>query len=148
MKSSLKFSAGVVLALSLTAFSLGGCNFANAPKTSNAPKPADTTEKAKEEPTEFEKVEFTLENDTNRVMTEFYVSTPSAKEWGENLLDKDNALNPGESAKVTINDGRKDCKYDLLTTFAGTDDGTVGEGSLEETNVDICDGTTYKFVSK
>lgn len=148
MKSSLKFSAGVALALALTAFSLGGCNFANAPKASNAPKPADTTEKAQEEPTEFEKVEFTLVNDTNRTMTEFYISAPSEKEWGDSLIDSSNPLNPGESAKVTISDGRKDCKYDLSATFAGTDDGTVGEGNLEETNVDICDGSTYKYVSK
>jgi hypothetical protein len=128
----------VSTAFALAAFSLTGCNSSN----------VNSDEQPRKEAKEHEMVEFTLVNDTNRVITEFYVSAPDEEEWGDNLFASNQSLEPGESTKVTIDDGREDCKYDLSATFAGSKDGAVGEGTLDQTNVDICDDTTYTYVSK
>jgi hypothetical protein len=126
-------------ALTLTVLSLIGCN------STNSSRPGEQVNKKSEM---HEKVEFTLVNNTNRSMTEFYVSAPDEEEWGDDLFASGESLEPGESTKIIIDDGREDCKYDLSAVFAGSSDGSVGPGSLEETNVDICDGTTYSYVSK
>jgi hypothetical protein len=125
--------------LMLAVLSLIGCNPGNSSRSG---------EQAVEEGEAHEKVEFTLVNDTNRSITEFYVSAPDEEDWGENLFASNETLEPGESTKVTIDDGREDCKYDLSAVFSGSSDGSVGPGSLQEANVDICDGTTYSYVSK
>jgi hypothetical protein len=137
MNTIIRYCLRVVLTLAV--FSLIGCNSGNSSRSG---------EQANEEGETHEKVEFTLVNDTNRTITEFYVSAPDEEEWGDNLFASNESLEPGESAKVTIDDGREDCKYDLSAVFAGSSDGAVGEGSLEQTNVDICDGSTYSYVSK
>ncbi|MCT7966486.1 hypothetical protein NG799_09095 [Laspinema sp. D1] len=90
---------------------------------------------------EYDSVEFTLVNGTNRVLEEFYVSHPSEEVWGNNILDF--TLQPGEEATITINDGLPDCKYDLKVTL-GPGNG-VGRGQLEQTNVEICDDATYTY---
>ena len=117
-----KISFLVSTALAMTAFSLTGCN------SSNLTAPSISDEQTKKEAKEHEMVEFTLVNDTNSVITEFYVSAPDEEEWGDNLFASNESLEPGESTKVTIDDGREDCKYDISATFAGSKDGAVGEG--------------------
>ena len=77
-------------------------------------------------------------------MTEFYISATGEEEWG--LFASSESLEPG-AAKIIIDDGREDRKYDLSAVFSGSSEGVVGEGSLQQANVDICDGTTYSCVS-
>lgn len=94
-----------------------------------------------EEVQEYDSVEFTLINGTDRAITEFYVSHPSEDNWGENILDF--TLEPGDEAIVTINDGLPDCTYDLMANF-GPGEG-VGEGKVYQTGVSICEGTEYTY---
>ncbi|RUM98926.1 hypothetical protein EET67_04585 [Pseudaminobacter arsenicus] len=64
---------------------------------------------------------FTLKNGTNSVLTEFYASPANVEQWEEDILGRD-VLNPGETAQVTIADGRRVCKYDLRFEFSEDSD--------------------------
>jgi len=59
---------------------------------------------------------FTLKNGTNSVMTRFHTSPVNVGEWEEDVLGRD-VLEPGESVRVTIADGRDVCKYDMKFEF-------------------------------
>ena len=89
-----------------------------------------------------ESVQFTLINNTNRPLEEFYASPPSEASWEEDILGVD-VLLPGESAEITIDDGREDCLYDIRGVL-GAGDG-VGQGALIHSGVNICDGVTYTY---
>lgn len=140
-----RFKAPAILGLILASSTLFvGC----APKKAADPTaPAPQTEAAAPAPGEkaHEPIEFTLKNGTNAPITEFYVSPPKDENWGESLIPTGQTLEPGESAKVTINDGLPDCNYDIKAKFGPAPDGSVGEGELVESNVSICDGTTYTY---
>lgn len=94
---------------------------------------------------EYEAIEFTLVNDTDRPMIEFYVSPPGEELWGENLIPEDAYLDTRSEIQVVINDGQPDCAYDIMGVFGPSEDGSVGEGELYQTGVEICDGTTYTY---
>ncbi|HEY9299187.1 MAG TPA: hypothetical protein VIQ31_23085 [Phormidium sp.] len=94
-----------------------------------------------------EAVTFTLTNGTERVLEAFYAAPPSSDDWEEDILGVD-VLLPGESAEITIDDGREDCKYDFKGRLRGTEDGTVGEGELIQSAVEVCDGGTYTYFPK
>lgn len=68
-----------------------------------------------------EDLAFTLKNGTNSVLTEFYTSPTGVEEWEEDVLGKD-VLNPGESAQISIADGRSVCKYDMKFVFTEDSD--------------------------
>lgn len=89
-----------------------------------------------------ESVTFTLVNSTSRVLEEFYASPPSTDDWEEDILGVD-VLAPGESTRITINDGREDCLYDFKGVL-GPGDG-VGQGALVQSAVNVCDGGTYEY---
>ncbi|MBD2039178.1 hypothetical protein [Microcoleus sp. FACHB-672] len=93
---------------------------------------------------ETEAVTFTLTNNSTRVLEAFYASPPSTDDWEEDILGVD-VLAPGESVKITINDGREDCKYDFKGRLGPSEDGTVGSGELIESAVEVCDGGTYGY---
>lgn len=90
-------------------------------------------------------VTFTLVNSTNRVLEAFYASPPSTDDWEEDILGRD-VLAPGESVKITINDGRSDCLYDFKGVL-GPGNGK-GRGELVESQVQVCDGGTYEYFDK
>ncbi len=89
-----------------------------------------------------EPITFTLINNTNRVLEQFYASPPSTSSWEEDILGVD-VLNPGEATEVTIDDGRQDCQYDIKGVF-GPGPG-VGRGELIQSAVNICNGSTYTY---
>ncbi|NEO85682.1 MAG: hypothetical protein F6J87_15740 [Spirulina sp. SIO3F2] len=89
--------------------------------------------------------DFTLVNDTSRTLLEFYVSAPEEENWGEDVFGENLVLGPGESATVTITDAREGCDYDVLGVLDAAEDGSVGEGELIQSGVDICDGATYTY---
>jgi len=64
---------------------------------------------------------FTLKNGTDSVMTRFYTSPVNVGDWEEDVLGRD-VLNPGESVRVTIADGRDVCKYDMRFEFTEDSD--------------------------
>ncbi|MFP4006984.1 MAG: hypothetical protein ACLFV6_03115 [Spirulinaceae cyanobacterium] len=80
---------------------------------------------------------------TDRDLLEFYASPPSEESWEENILDE--PLFPGESVTVIINDGLEDCFYDFMGILGPTPDGSVGEGALIESGVEVCDGGEYEY---
>lgn len=145
MMSIDRFKAPAILGLILASSTLFvGC----APKkAADATAPAPQTEAAAPAGGEqaHQPIEFTLKNGTNAPITEFYVSPPKDENWGESLMKAGQTLEPGESGKVTINDGLPDCQYDIKAHFGAAPDGSVGEGELVESNVHICDGTTYTY---
>lgn len=111
---------------------------------------ADEEEEGEEEMADegedgYEPAEFTLVNDTDRPLLEFYVSPPEDEVWGENLIPEDSYIIEGGEVQVTIDDGRPDCAYDIKGVFGPSEDGSVGEGELVQSNVEICDGTTYTY---
>ncbi|HIK12052.1 MAG TPA: hypothetical protein IGS52_17640 [Oscillatoriaceae cyanobacterium M33_DOE_052] len=89
-------------------------------------------------------VTFTLINKTSRDLIEFYASPPSTDDWEENILDG-KVLPPGGEAKVTIDDRRPDCRYDFKGVLAAAEDGSVGEGALIQTGINVCEDPTYEY---
>jgi hypothetical protein len=80
---------------------------------------------------------FTLTNGTNSVLTEFYTSPTGVNDWEADVLGQD-VLNPGESAQVTIADGRTVCAYDMRFEFSE-------ESELDTTTdtQDLCELGSY-----
>ncbi|MGB0560983.1 MAG: hypothetical protein ACPGVO_04170 [Spirulinaceae cyanobacterium] len=105
----------------------------------------EADEEYAEEDGELYSADFTLVNDTSRPLLEFYVSPPESDEWGDDVFGPDLILEPGEEATVTITDAREGCDYDILGVLGEAEDGSVGEGELIHSGVEICDGTTYTY---
>jgi hypothetical protein len=95
---------------------------------------------------ETESATFTLSNMTDRELLEFYASPPDEESWEEDILYE--PLGPGESVEVTIDDGREDCYYDFMGVLGPAPDGSVGEGALIQSGVEVCDGGSYEYYSE
>jgi len=139
------FKAPVAVGLVLASTALFGCSPKKAEAPAPAPQAAAPAAPEAGDQAATEKIVFTLKNGTNAPIIEFYVSPPKDENWGESLVPAGQFLEPGGEAKVTINDGLKDCNYDIKAKFGPAPDGSVGEGELVESNVSICDGTTYTY---
>lgn len=92
-----------------------------------------------------EPVTFTLVNSTNRTLEAFYASPPSSNNWEQDILGVD-VLEPGQSTKITIDDGREDCLYDFKGVL-GPGEG-VGRGELIQSQVRVCNGGIYQYSGK
>ena len=79
-----------------------------------------------------EDLEFTLTNDTGSVIVEFYASPSDVEAWEEDILGS-SVLGAGESATVTIADGRTQCEYDLRFVFDDGSETTVAAEDICET---------------
>ena len=139
------FKAPVAVGLVLASTALFGCSPKKAEAPAPAPQAAAPAAPEAGDQAATQKIVFTLKNGTNAPIIEFYVSPPKDENWGESLVPAGQTLEPGGEAKVTINDGLKDCNYDIKAKFGPAPDGSVGEGELVESNVSICDGTTYTY---
>ena len=78
---------------------------------------------------------FSLHKQASFFVMEFYASPSDVAEWEDDILGLD-VLPSGESANVTIADGREQCEYDLRFVF---DDGDV----VERGGVDLCETGSY-----
>lgn len=94
-----------------------------------------------------ESATFTLVNQTDRDLLEFYASPPEEESWEEDILGAD-VLGPGESVEIVIDDAREDCYYDFMGVLGPAPDGSVGEGALIQSGVEVCDGGTYEYYSE
>lgn len=83
-----------------------------------------------------EGVEFTIINKTKSVVDAFYTSPVGVKSWEDDVFGE-KVLGPGETITITINDGRRVCKYDLRFEFQGD-----ALEDLEDTQ-DICELGEY-----
>ena len=79
---------------------------------------------------------FTLYNKASSVLTHFYVEPTSSTTWGEDILGSDIA--PGESATVTIADGKTTCTYGIRGGFK---DGSV----VERNSLNLCELGSYTY---
>ncbi len=82
---------------------------------------------------------FTLYNNSSSVLTEFHVEAMSSKTWGENILSE--KIGPGESATVTIADGKTTCMYGIRGEFK---DGAI----VERENLNLCELGSYTYTDK
>ncbi|MDR6818785.1 hypothetical protein J2X76_003967 [Neorhizobium sp. 2083] len=80
---------------------------------------------------------FTLINKTKGTLERFYTSPEGVDNWEEDVFG-DDVLEPGQSVKITIRDGRRACKYDLRFEFS--EDSKLED--MEDTQ-DICKMDTY-----
>jgi len=144
VRPALAMASLVLLAGLGVACSSGAKHQASADAPASKPEAAQSAAESNGDQ-EHGPAEFTLKNGTNSPITEFYVSPPSEDTWEHNLVPDGSEVKPGTQAKVTIDDGRPDCKYDIKAVFGPAADGSSGSGSLVESNVEICDGTTYTY---
>jgi len=66
-------------------------------------------------------LQFTLTNGTKSTLTNFYTSPIGVNDWEDDVFG-DEVLEPGESTKITISDGRSVCKYDMKFEFKDSKD--------------------------
>ena len=88
-----------------------------------------------------EPVTFTLNNQTEHVLTALYISKVSTDDWEEDILGSD-VLGAGDSMEVTIDDDLPDCKYDLKAVFEDGDEAIMGAENfceLDGGEVDIAE---------
>ncbi|MHC5230931.1 hypothetical protein [Brucella sp. LJL56] len=64
---------------------------------------------------------FNLKNGTNSTLTHFYTSPVGVNDWEGDVFG-DQVLDPGETIKITIADGRRVCNYDMRFEFQDSDD--------------------------
>jgi hypothetical protein len=83
---------------------------------------------------------FTLVNRTRSPLVRFYASPSGSRNWEENILGG-KTLRPSGQVRVTINDGRKTCIYDIRGDFADGD-------KVEDYKVNICTVGTYRFIER
>ncbi len=79
---------------------------------------------------------FTLHNKTSSVLTSFYVEPTSSSTWGDDILSED--IGPGESATVTIADGKTTCNYGIRGGFK---DGSI----VERNSLNLCELGSYTY---
>lgn len=82
---------------------------------------------------------FTLYNKTSSVLAHFYVEPMSSTTWGEDILNSD--IGPGESATVTIADGKTTCSYGIRGGFK---DGSI----VERDSLNLCELGSYTYTDK
>lgn len=89
-----------------------------------------------------EDLQFTLNNATSYNLVQFYTSPADVNNWEEDVLGTD-VLESGDSAMVTVADGREQCEYDIKGVF---EDGQ----SVEHAAVNLCelDGGVYQFMEE
>jgi hypothetical protein len=80
---------------------------------------------------------FTLKNATNSTLERFYTSPSGVDDWEDDVFGQD-VLEPGQSVKITIADGRRVCKYDMRFEF--TEDSNLD--TTEDTQ-DLCQMGSY-----
>lgn len=77
---------------------------------------------------------FQFSNDSSYSVVELYASPSNVGNWEEDILGLD-ILEAGETARVTIADGRRACEYDLRIVFE--------DGDVIEDTTDLCDTESY-----
>ncbi len=75
--------------------------------------------------------DFTLKNKTGYQIDEVYISLPSSKNWGKDIMGT-GALADGERVKITFPHGNGACKFDIKVKY------NDGDGS-EWGGVDLCE---------
>ena len=88
-------------------------------------------------PAHAEDLVFMLTNSTNSTLERFYTSPSGVDDWEDDVFGQD-VLEPGQSVKITIADGRRVCNYDMRFEF--TEDSDLD--TTEDTQ-DLCKMGSY-----
>lgn len=72
-------------------------------------------------PSLAEDLVFTLKNDTDSTLTHFFTSPVGENSWEGDVFGNQ-TLEPGETIRITIADGREVCKYDMRFEFQDSND--------------------------
>ncbi|MFD1744259.1 hypothetical protein ACFSE1_02185 [Rhizobium helianthi] len=90
-------------------------------------------------PARAEDLVFMLTNNTNSTLERFYTSPVGVDDWEEDVFGND-VLEPGESIRITIRDGRSVCRYDMRFEF-------TKDSELENTEdtQDLCELGSYEL---
>jgi hypothetical protein len=78
--------------------------------------------------------DFRLKNKTGYQIDEVYVTRHSSDNWGKDIMGND-ALDDGESVKITFPHGGSACKFDIKVRYHDKD-------TAEWENVDLCEYDT------
>ncbi|HZQ00260.1 MAG TPA: hypothetical protein VFB13_12020 [Reyranella sp.] len=78
--------------------------------------------------------DFVLKNKTGYQIDEVYISLPSSKNWGPDIMGT-HSLGDGEKVKITFPHGNGACKFDIKVKY---NDGDASEWSA----VDLCEYET------
>jgi hypothetical protein len=84
-----------------------------------------------------ENLQFTLTNNSDYTIDEFYVSSPDANDWGDDVLGQD-TLAGGQVANITITGGGDACDYDVKAVDE------AGEEHVAE-SLDVCQTPNVTF---
>lgn len=84
-----------------------------------------------------EDLQFTLTNNSEYTIDEFYVSLPGVKGWGDDILGKD-VLEGGQSATITLNNADGVCEYDLKAVDEGEEEHIVE-------SLNVCEAPNVTF---
>ncbi|MBS0456122.1 MAG: hypothetical protein JSS44_02155 [Proteobacteria bacterium] len=76
-------------------------------------------------------------NATRHTIVRFYASRTSTNSWEEDILGS-STLDPGEAARINIDDGSGSCVYDFKAVF---NDGTA----LVRREVNVCEIESYTY---
>lgn len=79
-------------------------------------------------------ITFTLTNNTDMVLMEFFAAPSTDADWGDDLLGAD-VLDSGELGVVLIADDSEECTYGLYFIFS--------DGTEFEDEIDICELRSY-----
>jgi len=82
---------------------------------------------------------FTLKSGTGSTLERFYTSPTGVENWEEDVFGKD-VLEPGQSIKITIADGRDVCDYDMRFEF--TEDSNL---DTTEDSQNLCEMGSYEI---
>ncbi len=77
-----------------------------------------------------------IKNTTTFSVDEIYITTPDTDNWGEDLLDPDEVLMPGETVEVEVDCGTWDVK--LVA---------ADESSCEISDITLCNAAVWNIVA-
>lgn len=78
--------------------------------------------------------DFTLKNKTGYQIDEVYISLPSSKNWGKDIMGT-GALGDGDKVKITFPHGNGACKFDIKVKYNDGDEASWA-------SVDLCEYET------
>ena len=85
-------------------------------------------------PAVAENLVFAFNNESSFTIVELYASPADVGDWEDDILGRE-ILEPGETARITVRDGRQACEYDLRIVFEDGDEITD--------TADLCETESY-----
>ena len=88
-------------------------------------------------PSMAQDIAYTLTNDSSMTLVQFFTSSASDPEWGDDILG-DQVVAPGESGTVTLTGTDGECVFDIMMVME--------DGAEVTDQVDACAMASYTLV--